>query len=347
MFARGWHIGLIGVAISAAAVIAILSQVDLRLLGDALAQARYVYLIPTFLLLFAGQVTRAARWQALLNGGLRLGRAFRILNVSYLVNGVLPLRLGEVARVYLATRAEPPVRLFTSASTVIVERLLDLLAVLILLGMALAISPTLPAEYRTAGLASALTLSAGFAVLVALANQRNLAHQLLSLVEPAVPAALRRRAAGWLDSFLDGLLPLARLDMLLTVLFWTGVSWGLSAGAGYVLMFAFFDQASWAATFLYIAAAAFAIAVPAVPGNIGTYEWAVMLALSALGYGEPTNPVLVSFAVVVHGINLALYAVFGGLGIVQEGMTLGQLAQEAQRMNRIEAASQDHLEYVE
>lgn len=347
MFARGWQVGLIGAVISAAAVTAILSQVDLRLLGDALAQARYMYLIPTFLLLFAGQVTRAARWRALLNGGLQLGRSFRILNVSYLVNGILPLRMGEVARVYLATRAEPPVRPFTSASTIIVERLLDLLAVLLLLGAALAVSPTLPAEYRTAGFASVLTLSAGFAVLVVLANQRKLARRLLGLAERAMPAALRRRAVGWLDSFLDGLLPLARLDMLLTVLLWTGVSWGLSAAAGYVLMFAFFDQASWAATFLYIAAAAFAIAVPAVPGNIGTYEWAVMLALSALGYGEPTNPVLVSFAVVVHGVNLALYAVLGGLGIVQEGVTLGHLAKEAQRMNRVEAASQDHLEYVE
>jgi hypothetical protein len=138
---------------------------------------------------------------------LRLGRAFRILNVSYLVNGVLPLRLGEVARVYLATRAEPPVRLFTSASTVIVERLLDLLAVLILLGAALAISPTLPAEYRTAGFAGALTLSAGFAVLVVLANQRNLAHRLFGLVERAVPAACGGAPpAGW-TAFSTGCCP--------------------------------------------------------------------------------------------------------------------------------------------
>jgi uncharacterized membrane protein YbhN (UPF0104 family) len=135
--------------------------------------------------------------------------------------------------------------------------------------------------------------------------------------------------------------------MMARVLFWTALSWGLSAAAGYVLMLAFFDAASWAATFLYIAAAAFAIAVPAVPGNIGTYEWAVMLALSALGYGEPTNPVLVSFAVVVHGVNLALYAVFGAIGIVQEGLTLSQLAREVGQMQQSEAERQEHLEYVD
>lgn len=339
--------GLLGVIVSAAAVYAILSQVDLGLLRDALAEARYVYLIPTFILLLAGQITRAARWRALLNGGLGLGRSFRILNISYLVNGVLPFRLGEVARMYLAARTDPPVRVFTSASTIIVERLLDLLAVLVMLGAALALSPTLPPEYRSAAAVGVVTLIVGFGVLIILANRRNQAHALLALVGRILPAPLLRRITGWFDSFLDGLLPLSRPAMMARVVFWTAVSWGFSVAAGYVLMFAFFDRASWAATFLYIAAAAFAIAVPAVPGNIGTYEWAVMLALSALGYGEPTSPVLVSFAVVVHGVNLALYAVFGAVGIVQEGVTLGHLARAAGHLNRSEAAPQDQLEYVE
>ncbi len=347
MLSRGWQIGLLGAAVSAAAVYAIVSQVDLALLGDALARARYGYLLPTLALLLIGQVTRAARWRALLNGGLSLGRSFRILNISYLINGVLPLRLGELARIFLATRSEPPVRAFTSASTIIVERLLDLLAVLGLLGAALALSPALPAAYRTSAAVGVLTLAAGFGVLVALANRRAQAHRLLELAGRAAPARLRQRLAGWFDSFLDGLLPLARPAMLARVLFWTAISWGFSAAAGYILMFAFFDAASWSATFLYIAAAAFAIAVPAVPGNIGTYEWAVMLALSALGYGEPTSPALVSFAVVVHGVNLALYAAFGAVGIVREGITLGQLAREVERMKHGETGQQDHLEYVE
>jgi hypothetical protein len=133
-----------------------------------------------------------------------------------------------------------------------------------------------------------------------------------------------------LDHFLDGLLPLTRPGLLLRVLFWTGLSWGMSVVAGYIIMFAFYEQASWSATALYIAAAAFVIAVPAVPGNIGTYQWAIMLAVSAVGYGEPTDPVNVSFAVVVHATNLLLYAVVGVLGFMQEGISLGQLTSQVQ-----------------
>ncbi len=70
--------------------------------------------------------------------------------------------------------------------------------------------------------------------------------------------------------------------------------------------------------------------MPAVPGNIGTYEWAVMLAVSASGYGPATEAVNVSFGVVVHLINLLVYAVMGSLGFVREGITLGQLAAEVE-----------------
>jgi hypothetical protein len=101
-----------------------------------------------FLLL--GLVTRALRWQVLLNGSLVLHRAFSIMNVAYLVNGVLPLRLGEVARVYLTTRLPKPIPVLTTTSTIIVERLLDLLAVVMLMSLALA-TGNVPTELRFAG----------------------------------------------------------------------------------------------------------------------------------------------------------------------------------------------------
>lgn len=322
---KHWRVGLLGLVISLLAIYFIVSQVDMALLGDALLHARYGYVVPTVIFLLAGLVTRAARWRVLLNRGLSLYRAFSITNVSYLVNGVLPLRMGEVARVFLASRVNPPVAVFKSASSIVVERMLDLLAVLLMLGFALATSPTLSDDYRSVALLTMPLLIMGFVVLVVVASQRKLAQRLLARLSAMVSILQRWPLSVWLDHFLDGLLPLARPRLLVLALFWTGLSWGFSLVAGYILMFAFFEQASWSATALYIAAAAFVIAVPAVPGNIGTYQWAIMLALSALGYGEPTAPMIVSFAVVVHAVNLLVYVVMGTLGFLQEGITLGQL----------------------
>jgi uncharacterized membrane protein YbhN (UPF0104 family) len=95
--------------------------------------------------------------------------------------------------------------------------------------------------------------------------------------------------------------------------------------AGYVLMYAFFDEASLAATMLYIAAAAFAIALPAVPGNLGTYEASILLALTAMGYEQSSSAI--AFAVMVHAVNVFVHATTGVFGFIQEGISLTQLSQ--------------------
>ena len=151
---KRWRIGLLGAVVSLLAIYFVLRQVDIAAFGKAVAQARYGYVLPTVIFLLIGLVTRAIRWRVLLSDGLPLKRAFSIMNVAYLVNGVLPLRIGEVARIYLATRATPPVPALKTASTVVVERLLDLLAVVVMLALALA-GGSIPSEIRTFALASA------------------------------------------------------------------------------------------------------------------------------------------------------------------------------------------------
>ncbi|MEP6984706.1 MAG: lysylphosphatidylglycerol synthase transmembrane domain-containing protein [Chloroflexota bacterium] len=333
---KRWRVGLLGLIVSLVAIYFIASQVNLDQLKDAIVGARYIYVLPTVVFLLLGLVTRAFRWQVLLSGDLPIGRTFSIMNVAYLVNGVLPLRIGEVARIYLATRATPPVPPMKTASTIIVERLLDLLAVVLMVVLALAGGPV-PEQIRTSALVSGALVVVGFVVLVILASQRQLANRLLQwglhIIGRESDSPIAVRLTRWLDHFLDGLQPLTHPRALFAALAWTAVSWGFSTIAGYILMFTFYTQASWAATMLYIAAAAFAIAVPAVPGNLGPYEGSIYLAISAMGYANPAGTA-VAFAVLVHGLNLLVHASTGVLGFIQEGISLEQLSRGVQEMRR-------------
>jgi uncharacterized protein (TIRG00374 family) len=333
---KRWRVGLLGLIVSLAAIYFIASQVNLNQLKDAVVSAHYIYVLPTIVFLLIGLVTRAFRWQVLLSGDLPIGRTFSIMNVAYLVNGVLPLRIGEVARIYLATRATPPVPPMKTASTIIVERLLDLLAVVLMVVLALAGGPV-PDQIRTSALVSGLLVIVGFVVLIILASQRQLANRLLrwslGLIRRGSDSPLTVRLTRWFDHFLDGLQPLTQPRALFAALAWTAASWGFSTIAGYILMFTFYTQASWAATLLYIAAAAFAIAVPAVPGNLGPYEGSIYLAISALGYANPAGTA-VAFAVLVHGLNLAVHASTGVIGFIQEGISLEQLSRGVQEMRQ-------------
>jgi uncharacterized membrane protein YbhN (UPF0104 family) len=88
-------------------------------------------------------------------------------------------------------------------------------------------------------------------------------------------------------------------------------------------MLSFFPQASWAATFLYMAASSLAVAVPA-PGNLGPFELSILLALNASGYGDSQDTVI-AFALFVHGVNLAINVTTGVIGLITEGISLKQL----------------------
>lgn len=320
---KQWRIGLVAIIVSAAAAVIVVSQIDLNLLKEALKTARYQFVFPCAALLLVGLLVRGLRWQHLLSYDLRFRRVFHIMNVAYLVNSLLPLRLGEVARAYLATRADPPVPVFKSLTTVVVERLLDLLAVVMLVAIGLIAGPV-PSELRYAGAFFGVVGFAGFAMLVLLSRQRAILHRLLAFVTDRITALRRVNVQAWLDHFLDGLLPLASINSLITALVLTALGWLFSVTAGYILMYTFFDDASWAATCLYIAAAALAIAVPAVPGSLGTYELSIIVALEALGYGDPSTRA-VMFAVTVHAVNLLVHLGTGFLGFIAEGITLQQL----------------------
>ena len=81
-------------------------------------------------LLLLGHVMRLARWSLLMRqmGHPRLGEGFLALCLGYLVNAIVPLRLGELVRAsYYARRLKADFAFVLA--TVVVERTLDLLAV--------------------------------------------------------------------------------------------------------------------------------------------------------------------------------------------------------------------------
>ena len=81
-------------------------------------------------------VLRAFRWQYLLApiGPTRFATAFQTTVIGFAASFLLPARAGEVLRPYLLARREglPPTACF---ATIILERLLDLVTVLLLFGL--------------------------------------------------------------------------------------------------------------------------------------------------------------------------------------------------------------------
>jgi uncharacterized protein (TIRG00374 family) len=301
---RHIKVGILGIFVSLIAIYFIVVQINIERFISALRDADYRFLIPCMLFLVLGLFTRAIRWQVLLSKQIPFKRAFSIMNVAYLVNGILPLRIGEVARIYLTTRLQNPIPVMQTASTIVVERLLDLLAVVVMMFLALTVAPV-PPSLQTAAAIGAIMAIVGFFVLIILAKNRQFTERIIAQLVNHITILQRAKLDKLASDFFDGLMPIIDLRALSQAIFWTATSWIVSIIAGYILMFAF------------------AIAVPAVPGNIGTYEASILLALSALGYEQ--SDAAIAFAIAVHAVNVFVHATTGVVGFLQEGVSLNQL----------------------
>ncbi len=325
---RGWKqlaIAGLGVAISGWAILSIFNQVGADQLLHAFQTARYEYVLLSLVIILLGLWARGVRWRVLLNDELPTGRSFFIMNIGYMVNGLLPLRLGEVGRAYLAYRAAPSIPVVRAISTIVVERILDLLSVLVIMAIAIASAPVHEDLRRIAG-AAAPTAVIGFFVLVGMSAQRARTLRLVHWFTDRIAPLKKLDVARFADHFLDGLTPLTQPRMLFQTLLWTVIAWGFSLLSGYVLMPAFFGAPDWIGVFLFSAAASFANALPAAPGSLGTYEYSILISFQSLGYQDAA--VITGFAVMIHALNLGANAVLGIIGFVREGLTLNQLTEQ-------------------
>src|SRR5262249_24492078 len=141
---KRWQSLLLGIIVSIALLAYALNGVDLNRLSGVLVSGNYLYLIPVLGITLLSMLFRSLRWRTLLNDRIPFWHSVNILNASSLFNTILPLRLGEVVRAFMLTRLEPPIALFTGLSSVVVERLMDLFAVVVFVVIAVLIAPVDP-----------------------------------------------------------------------------------------------------------------------------------------------------------------------------------------------------------
>jgi hypothetical protein len=334
---KRWQSLALGLIVSVVSLAYALHGVPLDTLWGEFAHARYIYLLPGLALVIVALSLRALRWRALLGGRITLTHSFHILNIGYFFGSLLPFRLGDVARVYLAAQIDPPVSAFTTLSTLVVERLTDIVAVVMMVVAAVSLSPVSPSVI-TAAQASGAVAIIGLVTLSVLANRRGLAHRLLHLTVGHIKALARLNPEHMLDRLLDGIAPIGSVRGLGTVLGWSGLIWLVSIAEGFVLMAMLYDKPSLDGTLLMIAMGALAVALPAVPGNIGPFEAAVISGLALAGMTTPDSPELraraLAYAVIVHVVNSGMYAFCGWIGLTHEKVGPGQLIRAAQALAR-------------
>ncbi len=312
-----------GAALSLAAVVALLWRVDWAELRKTVARANYWWLIPFLALEVLVIWTRALRWRVMLEDRLTTARLFWITNIGYLLNNVLPFRLGEVGRVYLVTRRST-VGVMQGLSSVVVERLIDVLCLIVLLFLVLPLVPG-----AVAFVAAGMTLSALAIVGIALIFVAAHAHILVETNFKRLVTKLRPQSVDALQQHLHDFLASVRVIQgrrLWLCLMWSIVTWTVSVVSMYVLMLAFDPRPQWFIGMLANCAIALGVAVPSAPAGLGLWEAATVAALSMAAV--PAEMAL-AFAVLSHLVSFISLGVLGAAGLLIEGQSFGELARSA------------------
>ena len=301
---------VVGILSSCVAIALLVAAVDPSRTLAVVRQARLAPLALAVGLLAVQVGVRAARWRLLLGRGgdgaeLPFGLVLRALLIGYLGNAALPARLGEPARAGVVARASN--RAFGMVlGTVLLERLIDLVALAVL---ALVASIFAPVPVVVVGVA-AVTLAIGLAggLVLGVAGQR------LGGAASTSPVGLRQRAATFGRHLLAGALYPGRGVIMaagaLSLLAWmldTGIYLAAAASLGISLPLG--------SAAIIAAAGALATALPAAPGYVGTYD----LAAAAVGAGLGLDPATaVALAAVVHVVVVVPIAMAGAAALVVE-----------------------------
>jgi hypothetical protein len=315
---RKWQVW-VGLIVSGAALLLALLGIDLRRVVETLAEAEYVYLIPVTAGMLAYLVSRAVRWRLLLGPEVSLSRCFWVTSIGYLVSNVLPFRLGDPARAVVIGRGGA-VSTAAALSTVVVERVLDMLMVVALLAGLTPFVSGAGGAVSVGWVAGGAALAAT-AVLLFLAFRPDWGRRAVRRVLGWVPRLDGERWARALDGLFDGLAPLRSGRRGLALLAWSVVTWACVVAFHWAILRAFLPRPPALAAPFLVCVLGLGMAVPSSPSAVGVFHAVARYGLTVPFGVSAEKAVTIAFA--LHAFQYVVVSLLGLVGLAQESLSLG------------------------
>lgn len=315
-----------GLVISLVCIGILLLFVDWQQFWQALQKANYARVALALGLTLVWLGVRSIFWQTLLQNRAPLKAVFITVNEGYLLNNLLPLRLGEIGRAFLLNR-KAGLPFFFVLSTIILERALDLI---------LAICLLLVSSPFVAGVdwAKQAALSAGglvlllFGLLFFFAKQRSFLIKSFNRAQTRFPWLVKFSGKS-LDTFINGLSILTETRLFFQAAFWVILNWLIAIIQYHLFLSAFFPTVQWLWSAFTLGVIALGVAAPSSPSAVGVLELSAVAALSAF-YLDPS--ISLAFAITIHLSQVVMTGVLGSYGLALDGVSLLSLYNQARTL---------------
>ena len=298
-----------GVALSVFFLWLALKEVDFARVSQAFVSARLALVIPMLLCLAGFYWLKALRWATILSPrhAISSTKLAPSMMAGAAGNNLLPAHAGELVRVYFSA-SRFNVSNTTVLASLVVERLMDMLAVLLLFSIAI-----LAGGYSTPMIAAGLLLLF-FVIVVAIvcALIVNYTTQCVHFIRnklktPSEP--IRNKAADQMMNLADGLSSLKEKNLYINVILNSLAQWMLMSACIYCSFLAFNIEASYFVAVIILGLIVVGLTLPTVPGFFGTIEYCFVLGLTTAGI----DPSLAISAGIFYHIPAWVAVTFTGL----------------------------------
>jgi len=325
MGSRRRHAALVvaGAALSVLFGALAIRGVDLDLFWSSIREMDYVWVVPALVVLAAAVYLRAQRWRLVFVPESRppSKAALRSLLIGLFFNQVLPLRAGEAVRV-MTLKQEAGTSRAEAAGTAIVERIYDVLALLVLLFVAWRFGPTVSWIGAAAIFALVFSVALVGAIVLLLVFGDRLFRRVFAPLA-ILPGMTRERTDEVAVHLLHGLRGLHRPSLAAGGFLVTVLSW-LVVAVSYLCVIQGFDLGvDLAGALIVVVATNLALVIPSLPAGLGVFEAATILALQPYSIDESQA---LACAIVLHAVNFFPYLVAGVLALHSHALLMSRRA---------------------
>jgi len=277
-----------GVLLGLVCLLLALRSVELAEVAAVLRRTRVGWMVAALGSVLLTSAAKAARWRALFYPqarDVRYPRLLAIFLIGQMMNLALPIRLGEIARAYLAGEKEGQSKVLI-LGTLAAEKFLDLV---MLVGLFLALIPfvAMPSWLVRPGWATAAVVLAVCIIGGCVwAYPRPWLAGLRWLL-----AHLPGEAGQWLGRILalawQGVAALRSPRAMLGLGMWSLLIWALAASTNLAVFAALGMSLSPLAALFLLIVLQVGVAVPSLPGKVGVFHYLSVLALAVFGVPSP------------------------------------------------------------
>jgi uncharacterized protein (TIRG00374 family) len=262
---------------------------DLEALPGIIGAANPLLILAAFAIYYVGFPLRGLRWTILLRGSgysIRARDATEIIFISWLVNCLVPAKLGDIYRAYLL-KINSTVSLSRTFGTVFIERILDIFAIAVLGLMAGYVSfrnglPPIVQFLFALGIGVMIVLAAGLLTL------RNFGRRIIQRLP------LPHRILEFYDRFEEGVFGAVTLRQMPILVILTGLIWTTEAMRLFLVVEALGIPGvhlGISGSFFVALCGSLLTAVPLTPGGLGFVETGIV-GILRLAYAVPASAAL-------------------------------------------------------